>query len=150
MAQEARPKAVLFACNLNRVRSPMAAALLRRRFGDAILSESCGLRPAEEIDPLVVAVMDEIGLDLERHRPKGFDEVADIPFGLVVSLTPEAQHRAVEMARDRPVTIEYWPTMDPTLTEGSREQRLEAYRMVRDELDRRLAERFGRPSTFGG
>jgi protein-tyrosine-phosphatase len=146
---EDRPSAVLFACNLNRVRSPMAAALLQRRFGSAIVAESCGLRPADEIDPFVVAVMDEIGLDLEHHRPKGFDEVADMDFDLVVSLTPEAQHRAVEMARGG-AEIEYWPTIDPTLTEGSREQRLEAYRMVRDELDRRLAERFGRPSTFGG
>ncbi|OYX35122.1 MAG: low molecular weight phosphatase family protein [Caulobacterales bacterium 32-69-10] len=150
MANDAKPSAVLFACNLNRVRSPMAAALLRRRFGDAIVAESCGLRPAEEIDPFVVAVMDELGLDLEHHRPKGFDEVAEIPFDLVVSLTPEAQHRAVEMSRDRAVEIEYWPTFDPTLSEGSREQRLEAYRLVRDDLDRRLAERFGRPSTFGG
>lgn len=150
MAQERRPKAVLFACNLNRVRSPMAAALLKRRFGEAVLIESCGLRPAEEIDPFVVAVMDEIGLDLERHRPQGFDAVADLRFDLVISLTPEAQHRAVELTREAGVEVEYWPMGDPALTEGAREQRLEAYRQIRDELDGRLEARFGRASTFGG
>jgi protein-tyrosine-phosphatase len=142
---------VLFACNLNRVRSPMAAALMRRRYGQAVVVDSCGLRPADEVDPFVVAVMDEIGLDLEHHKPKGFADLdEDAVFDVVVSLTPEAQHRAVEMARGGPVEIEYWPTFDPTLVEGSREQRLDAYRQVRDELDRRLLERFGRPSTFGG
>jgi protein-tyrosine-phosphatase len=145
-----RPAAVLFACNLNRVRSPMAAALLRRRYGQAVFADSCGLRPAEAVDPFAVAAMDEIGVDIEEHRPKGFDELEDGSFDLVVSLTPEAQHRAVEMARGRAVELEYWPTFDPTLASGSREQRLEAYRQVRDELDRRLLERFGRPSTFGG
>ena len=144
MAAPPKPSAVLFACNLNRVRSPMAAALLRRRFGDAIVAESCGLRPAEDIDPFVVAVMDELGLDLEHYRPKGFDEVGDVAFDLVVSLTPEAQHRAVEMSRDRPVEIEYWPTFDPTLADGSREARMAAYREVRDALAVKIAERFGR------
>lgn len=150
MAELLRPAAVLFACNLNRVRSPMAEALLRRRYGLSIHADSCGLRPAQTIDPFVVAVMDEIGLDLEKHRPKGFDDLDDGSFDLVVSLTPEAQHRAVEMARGQATEIEYWPTFDPTLVEGGREQKLEAYRQVRDELDRRLLERFGRPSTFGG
>lgn len=150
MAELVRPAAVLFACNLNRVRSPMAEALLRRRYGQSIHADSCGLRPAGTIDPFVVAVMDEIGLDLEKHRPKGFDDLLDGSFDLVISLTPEAQHRAVEMARNTATEIEYWPTFDPTLAEGTREQRLEAYRQVRDDLDRRLLERFGRPSTFGG
>jgi protein-tyrosine-phosphatase len=150
MGEGARPKAVLFACNLNRVRSPMAEALLKRRFGAGLVVESCGLRPPDEIDPFVVAVMDEIGLDLAGRRPQGFEAVADTDFDLVVSLTPEAQHRAVELTRHRAVGIEYWPVADPTLAEGSREQRLEAYRAVRDDLDRRLEARFGRPSTFGG
>ena len=142
--------AVLFACNLNRVRSPMAAALLRRLTAGALFADSCGLRAGADIDPFVLAAMEEVGLDLGEHRPKTFDQLEDGSFDLVISLTPEAHHRAVEMARARAVKIEYWPTPDPTLITGAREQQLEAYRQVRDALEARLAARFGRPSTFGG
>jgi protein-tyrosine-phosphatase len=144
----ARPGAVLFACNLNRVRSPMAEALLKRLVGQAIFVDSCGLRrdpvldDAVEVDPFVGEVMAELGCDLVGHRAKTFDDLQDGSFDLVVSLTPEAQHRAVEMARGRAVDIEYWPTFDPTLAEGSREARLAAYREVRDQLAARIAERF--------
>ena len=141
---------VLFACNLNRVRSPMAAALLRRLTGGLVFADSCGLRAGDDIDPFVLAAMEEVGLDLGDHRPKTFDQLEDGSFDLVISLTPEAHHRAVEMALARAVKIEYWPTPDPTLVLGSREHRLEAYRQVRDALEVRLAARFGRPSTFGG
>ena len=94
--------------------------------------------------------MDEIGIDLEKHRAKTFDELEDGSFDLVISLSPEAQHRAVELSRRRAVDLEYWPTFDPTLIEGSRDQRLDAYRRLRDELEDRIAARFQRPSTFGG
>jgi protein-tyrosine-phosphatase len=147
------PGAVLFACNFNRVRSPMAEALMKLAFGDRVFVDSVGLKqePGEaEVDPFAAAVIDELGGDLTDFHPKTFAELEDESFDLVISLTPEAQHRAVELARDRATDIEYWPTIDPTLTEGSREQRLEAYRQVRDQLARRIRERFGRPSTFGG
>ncbi len=144
------PSAVLFTCNLNLVRSPMAAALLRRMWGTSIFVDSCGLRAAEEPDGFVLAVMTELGQDLSAHRPKSFDELEDDSFDLVISLTPEAHHRAVEFGRARATEIEYWPTSDPTLEQGSRDQRLQAYRRVRDELQSRLLDRFGRPSTFGG
>lgn len=144
------PDAVLFACNFNVVRSPMAAALMRQLYGSRVFVDCCGLRAGEAVDPFAVAVMDELGLDLESHRPKRFQDLEDGSFDLVVSLTPEAQHRAVEMARGQATEIEYWPTMDPTLEGGGREQRLEAYRQVRDGLRRRLLDRFGRPATFGG
>jgi protein-tyrosine-phosphatase len=150
------PGAVLFACNFNQVRSPMAEALLKRLVGDRVYVDSCGLkRPAmvhddvadedvaAGIDPFAEAVMAELGCDLARHRPKTFADLEDSSFDLVVSLTPEAQHRSVELARGRAADIEYWPTHDPTLTDGSREARLEAYRQVRDALARRIAERFG-------
>jgi protein-tyrosine-phosphatase len=150
------PGAVLFACNLNQVRSPMAEALLKRLVGDRVYVDSCGLRlpdvvhdevsdedVAAGVDPFAEAVMAEVGCELARHRPKTFDDLEDSSFDLVVSLTPEAQHRAVELARGRAAEIEYWPTIDPTLAEGSREVRLEAYRQVRDALARRIAERFG-------
>ena len=148
------PGAVLFACNYNRVRSPMAEALLRRYAGDRIFVDSCGLRRAPEalvdrelaleVDPLAAEVMAEIGCDLSRFRAKTFDDLEDESFDLVVSLTPEAQHRAVEMARGRAAVIEYWPIHDPTLEEGSREARLDAYRQVRDALARRIRDRFAR------
>jgi protein-tyrosine-phosphatase len=146
------PDAVLFCCNFNQVRSPMAEALLKRFGGLSIFVDSCGLRRANidadeddmEVDPLVAEVMSEIDIDLTRHRCKIFDDLEDDSFDLVVSLTPEAHHRAVELARGRAAEIEYWPTHDPTLLEGSREHRLEAYRQVRDSLAARIAERFGR------
>ena len=143
------PGAVLFACNFNRVRSPMAEALLKRALGDRVYVDSCGLKlePAEEgegADPFVRSVMEEISVDLASHAPKTFDELEDASFDLVISLTPEAQHRAVEMTRGRAAEIEYWPTFDPTLAEGSREARLAAYREVRDHLAKRIAERFPR------
>ena len=145
------PGAVLFACNYNRVRSPIAVALLRRLFGDRVFVDSCGLRPddEDEPDPFVVTVMDELGLDMTTHKPKTFDELEDENFDLIVSLTPQAQHRAVELTRNGG-EIEYWPTADPTLAEGSREAVLQAYRATRDELDARIRRRFGAPATFGG
>lgn len=146
----ARPGAVLFACNFNRTRSPMAEALLKQLVGDRIFVDSCGLKrlaqdEGEEtaVDPFVEAVMAEIGCDLSGHRPKTFDELEDESFDVVVSLTPESQHRAVELARGRAAQIEYWPTFDPTLAEGSRESRLNIYRQVRDGLAARIARRFG-------
>jgi protein-tyrosine-phosphatase len=151
------PGAVLFACNFNQVRSPMAEALLKRLAGTSIFVDSCGLkraRPTQDddeddealarADPFVEAVMAELDCDLSLHRPKTFDELEDNSFDLVISLTPEAQHRSVELARGRAAEIEYWPIQDPTLIEGSREARLAAYREVRDALARRIAERFGR------
>jgi len=142
--------AVLFACTMNSIRSPMAAALLRQRWGGRIFVDSCGLRRGGQSDLFAETVMDEIGLDLTQHRAKIFADLEDGSFDLVISLSPEAQHGAVELARARAVELEYWPTLDPTMVEGSREQRLEAYRRVRDDLEHRIAERFPRPSTFGG
>ncbi|WP_296598721.1 low molecular weight phosphatase family protein [Phenylobacterium sp.] len=146
------PDAVLFCCNFNQVRSPMAEALLKQAVGTRIFVDSCGLKRGAfdpdvddmEVDPLAAEVMRELGADLGGHRCKTFDELEDDSFDLVVSLTPEAQHRAVELARGRSAEIEYWPTLDPTLTEGSREHRLEAYRQVRDSLAARIAQRFRR------
>jgi protein-tyrosine-phosphatase len=146
------PGAILFACNFNRVRSPMALALTRLSFSGRIYLDSCGLRPDRnpEIDPFCAVVLDEVGADLSGHRPKGFDDLEDGSFDLVISLTPEAQHRAVELARGRSVEIDYWPTPDPTLVTGSRETILDAYRATRDALMDRIRRQFGKTSTFGG
>jgi protein-tyrosine-phosphatase len=131
----------------------MAEALMKLAYGDRVFVDSVGLKYEEgqnEVDPFAAAVIDELGGDLSGFHPKTFGELEDESFDVVISLTPEAQHRAVEIARDHAVDIEYWPTHDPTLVTGSREQILDAYREVRDELARRIEARFGRPSTFGG
>lgn len=144
---EELPGAVLFACTMNAVRSPMAAAIMRHLFGRTVYVDSVGARRGV-LDPLAVEAMDEIGIDIAKHKPKSFDEFEDTSFDLVVTLSPEAQHKAVELTRTSAAAIEYWPTMDPTIVEGSRDQRLAAYRAVRDELQRRIARRFdARPAS---
>jgi protein-tyrosine-phosphatase len=139
------PHAVLFACAQNSVRSPMAAAMFRRLFGQRSYSRSAGARKGEA-DPFAVAVMEEIGIDLSKHRPRTFEELEDLDgfnFDLIVTLSPEAHHRALELTRALAVDVEYWPTNDPTIAEGSREQRLDSYRELRDQLMARIKRRFG-------
>ena len=140
------PGSVLFACTHNAIRSPMAEALMKYLHGARVYVDSVGLRPSE-VDPFAVAVLDEIGIDLSRHRPKHFDDLEDDYFDLVISLSPEAQHRAVELTRASSCEIEFWPTMEPSLVEGSREVRLDAYRTLRDELLARLRRRFPPPGA---
>jgi protein-tyrosine-phosphatase len=145
----ARPQAVLFACGLNSVRSPMAAALFRHLLGRAVYVGSAGVRRGE-LDPFAVAVMDEVGLDISKHRPMTFEELEDwegLNFDLIVTLSPEAHHKALDLTRTIAADVEYWPTQDPTGQEGSRAQRLDAYREVRDMLAARIKERFAVPST---
>jgi protein-tyrosine-phosphatase len=139
-----RPLAVLFACGLNSVRSPMAAALFNQIFGRAIYVGSAGVRKGE-LDPFAVAVMDEIGLDISRHKPITFEEIEEwegLNFDLIVTLAPEAHHRALEITRTNAIDVEYWPTADPSAVEGSRDQRLDAYREVRDQILARIRQRF--------
>lgn len=136
------PSAVLFACTMNAVRSPMAEAILKHFQGRQIFVDSVGVRGNSEVDGFAVAVMEEIGIDISRHHPKNFDQLEDECFDLVVSLSPEAQHQAVEMTRHMACDVEFWPTFDPALIEGGREARLEAYRKVRDELMRHILDRF--------
>jgi protein-tyrosine-phosphatase len=140
------PGSVLFACTHNAIRSPMAEALMKYLHGGRVYVDSVGIRPTE-IDPFAVAVLDEIGIDLSRHRPKHFDDLQDDYFDLVISLSPEAHHRAVELTRASSCEIEFWPTMEPSLVEGSREVRLDAYRALRDELLARLRRHFPPPGA---
>jgi len=135
------PGSVLFACNHNAIRSPMAAAMLRQLHGRRIFVDSVGVRPLP-VDPFAVAAMDELGISLRDHVSKSFEELEDLSFDLVVSLTPEAQHSAVELTRSMACDVEYWPSFDATGIEGSREEILTAYRTVRDALWRRVQERF--------
>jgi protein-tyrosine-phosphatase len=142
------PGAVLFACTENAIRSPIAAALMRHLYGSKVFVASVGVR-AGELDPFVATVMEEIGIDMTRHRPQSFEDLDDTSFDLVVSLSPEAHHRALELTRTMAIEAEYWPTIDPTATVGSREQILEAYRSVRDGLFKRIKAQFGPLSARG-
>jgi protein-tyrosine-phosphatase len=144
---EELPDAVLFVCTFNSVRSPMAAAIMRHLFGRGVYVDSVGVRRGE-LDPLAVEAMEEIGIEIGKHKPKSFDEFEDTSFDLVVTLSPEAHHKAMELTRTSAAAVEYWPTHDPTAVEGSREQQLDAYRAVRDELERRIQARFeARPAA---
>ncbi len=135
------PNAVLFACSLNAVRSPMAEGLLKHLLGHRVYVDSVGVRVAE-INPFAVSVMEEIGIDLSKHRPKAFDGLEDTSYDLIITLSPEAQHQAVELTRTMACEVEYWPTFDPTIVEGSRETCLTAYREVREGLQRHIEDRF--------
>ena len=135
------PGSVLFCCTYNAIRSPMAEGLLKQIHGTRIFVDSVGVR-AGEIDGFVIAVMDEIGVDLTRHRAKTFDDLEDTSFDLIISLSPEAQHKAVDMVRTMACEVEFWNTFDPSIHEGNREERLEAYRQVRDGLATRIRTRF--------
>jgi protein-tyrosine-phosphatase len=144
-----RPLAVLFACGMNSVRSPMAAGLFKQMFGRTTYVGSAGVRK-DELDPFAVAVMTELDIDISRHKPVTFEELEEnegLNFDLIVTLAPEAHHRALELTRLSGAEVEYWPTADPTAIEGSREQRLDAYREVRDQLLVRIRERFAGPRT---
>jgi protein-tyrosine-phosphatase len=138
------PGAVLFACTTNTVRSPMAAAILRHLAGRGVYVESAGVR-TDNPDPFAAAVMEEIGIDISRHTPHTLHELHDTSFDLIVTLSPEAHHQALELTRTMAVDVEYWPTFDatPMVGHGSREQVLEAYRGVRDGLFNRIKQRFG-------
>ncbi|MGA8690806.1 MAG: arsenate reductase ArsC [Methyloceanibacter sp.] len=135
------PGAVLFACNRNAVRSPMAAAILRHLAGNRLYVESAGVRVGEP-DPFAVAAMEELGIDLSRHRPTSLADLHDTSFDLIVTLSPEAHHQALALTGRFAVDVEYWPTPDPTVASGNREQILSAYRAVRDRLFLRIKQRF--------
>ena len=135
------PDAILFACTQNAVRSPIAAALMRHLYGKFVYVDSVGVKKGTP-DPVAAEILREIGIELGATKPKTFEELEDTNFDLVISLSPEAHHKAMDLTRTMAVETEYWPTYDPTLVEGSREQRLEAYREVRNGLLKRLKDRF--------
>jgi protein-tyrosine-phosphatase len=135
------PSAILFACTMNAIRSPMAAALMKHFHGRHVWVQSVGVHKGL-LDPFAVTVMDEIGIDISHHSASSFDELEDTSFDMVISLSPEAQHHAVEMTRAMACEVEFWNTLDPSLIEGSRDTRLSVYRQVRDQLSRHILQRF--------
>lgn len=140
--QKRLPSAVLFICTQNAIRSPMAAAIMHNIVGHRVYVASAGIR-AGDPDPFVGMIMDEIGLDLTRHRPHSLDDLADSAFDLVITLSPEAEAHAREMTKTMAIDVEHWPTPDPSITQGSRNQILDSYREVRDSLVKRVKARFG-------
>jgi protein-tyrosine-phosphatase len=144
-----RPQSVLFACGLNAIRSPMAMALAQWLFGKRIYVRSAGVKKAD-LDPFAVAVMAELGQDISKHKPITFEELEDwegLNFDLIITLSPEAHHKALDLTRTLAADVEYWPTPDPTNVGGNREQMLDAYRAVRDQLMAKIKQRFGAVSA---
>jgi len=139
------PSSVLFACSHNAIRSPMAEALAKRLYGNTAFLDSVGVHIGE-LDGFAVAVLDEVGVDLHKHHGKSFDDVDPSEFDLIVTLSPEAHHTALEFTRSASTDVEYWPIPDPSAVEGSRDSRLDAYRRTRDMILARLKARFGAPS----
>lgn len=132
---------------MNRVRSPMAAALTRKLYGDAVTVESSGVRASDDVDPMVAVVMQEVGVELFDHKPRAMADIDPAGFEVIVALSPDARS-AVDPLTAEGVEFDYWPVSDPTLEEGSREQRLEAYRHTRRELEARIIARFGPPPEW--
>src|SRR6202165_1685955 len=146
------PQAVLFACGLNSVRSPMAQSLLQQMFPHALYVKSAGVRKGER-DRFAVAVVAHLGHYIAGHKPTTFEELDDwegLNFDLIITLSPEAHHRALKLTRPLAADVEYWPTHDPTGTEGNREQKLQAYREVCDDLVLRIRKRFSKAGAASG
>src|SRR3569832_2083318 len=145
------PQSVLFACAMNSVRSPMAESLLQHMFPQGLYVKSAGARKGE-LDPFAVAVMAELGQDISVHKPQTFEEQEDregLNFDLIITLSPEAHHKALELTRTLAADVEYWPTPDPTDTAGNREQKLAAYREVADGRYARIRKRFVKGGPAG-
>jgi protein-tyrosine-phosphatase len=145
------PQSVLFCCDHNAVRSPMAEGLMKRMYGHRAYVQSAGVHNDLEIDGFSVAVCKELGIELARHRSRSFDEMVkwgdDLgAFDLIVALSTASQHQALDLTRHAHIDVEYWPIMDPTGIGETREQKLAAYRQARDQIRSRMLERFGPPT----
>jgi arsenate reductase len=146
-AKATLPQSVLFCCDHNSVRSPMAEGLMKKRHGQDVYVQSAGVRSDREIDGFAIAVCDEVGVELSRHRARSFREMEEWGddlegFDLIVALTPASQRMALELSRNAHIAVEYWPVMDPTGLGETREAKLAAYRQARDQIDGRLKGRF--------
>lgn len=144
-APHGSPKAILFVCGMNAIRSPMAEALARFMLPASTYIASAGLRAGKR-DPFVDAVLDEIGLSLGEREPQTLEDLEDDFFDLIVTLAPEAHHAALDMTRSLAADVVYWPMPDPTAATGTREQILDAYRDVRDRLKSLIGSHFGAAS----
>ena len=151
----ARPGSVLFCCDHNAVRSPMAEGMMKKFYGKETYVQSAGVKGDMEVDGFTVAVCEEIGVPLSRHRVRSFDQMEDWGddlggFDLIVALSPASQRRALEATRLFHLDVEYWPILDPTGLGEGREERLRAYRQARDQIRDRMVARFGEPERGAG
>ncbi|MFD1193929.1 low molecular weight phosphatase family protein [Seohaeicola saemankumensis] len=145
------PQSVLFCCDHNAVRSPMAEGIMKKFYGAETYVQSVGVYNDMEIDGFAIAVCQEIGVELSRHRSRSFDEMEEwgehlSSFDLVVALSPASQRRALELTRIYHLDVEYWPIMDPTGLGESREVKLNAYRQTRDQIIAHLTGLWGPPT----
>ena len=145
------PNSVLFCCDHNAVRSPMAEGIMKRLYGQRAYVQSAGVKSEMEIDGFTVAVCDEIGVKLDRHRVRSFDEMEQwgddlTGFDMVVALSPASQRKALDTTRLFHMDVEYWPVLDPTGLGETRDAKLASYRQTRDQIHRRILDRFGTPS----
>ena len=138
---------ILFACTWNAVRSPIAQGIMNLVAGNSFFIDSVGVRLGVT-DSFAITVMEEIGVDISNHQPKTFEQLIDRNFDIIISLSPEAQHKAVEMTRDSACKVEFWHTMDPSIIDGNRDVQLSAFRQIRDELSHKLNKRFGCPAPI--
>lgn len=148
------PQSILFCCDHNAVRSPMAEGIMKKFYGHAVYVQSVGVRNDLEIDGFAIAVCQEIGVELDRHRSRSFDELEQMgealsSFDLVVALSPASQHRAMELTRFFHLAVDYWPIMDPTGQGETREAKLAAYRTTRDQIIAQLEGHWGPPMDVG-
>lgn len=148
------PASVLFCCDHNAVRSPMAEGLMKRMYGRAAYVQSAGVKNDMEIDSFAIAVCKELGIELSRHRSRNFDEMKEwgddlAGFDLIVALSPASQRQALELTRYAHLEVEYWPILDPTGIGETREAKLAAYRQARDQIRAKMVERFGAPTQEG-
>ena len=152
MTQE-QPQSVLFCCDHNAVRSPMAEGIMKKFYGTGTYVQSAGVTNDLEIDGFSIAVCQEMDVELSRHRSRSFDEMENWgddlgSFDLIVALSPASQRRALELTRFYSLTVEYWPILDPTGLGETREAKLQSYRQARDQIKERLIERFGPPTEI--
>jgi protein-tyrosine-phosphatase len=151
----AMPSSVLFCCDHNAVRSPMAEGLMKKLYGQTCYVQSAGVRNDLEIDGFAVAVCQEMGIELSRHRSRSFEEMKEwgddlTGFDLIVALSPASQRQALEMTRTAHLSVEYWPVLDPTGLGETRDAKLQAYRLTRDQIRDAMVARFGPPSRRAG
>ena len=142
------PQSILFCCDHNAVRSPMAEGIMKKLYGTDTYVQSVGVINDLEIDGFSIAVCEEIGVELSRHRSRSFDEMErwgdDLSsFDLIVALSPASQRRALELTHLFHLTVEYWPILDPTGIGETREMKLVSYRQTRDQIESKLREKWG-------
>ncbi|WP_082351502.1 arsenate-mycothiol transferase ArsC [Cypionkella psychrotolerans] len=147
------PQAVLFCCDHNAVRSPMAEAMMKKFYGQRAYVQSAGVKNDMEIDGFSIAVCAELGIELARHRARSFEEMQNLgddlgQFDLIIALSPASQHAALDLTKSYHLEVEYWPIIDPTALGEGRDAKLSAYRQARDQIKTRMLDRFGPPTEL--